>query len=85
MSLKHTSRLLPCCLSHAAGGSDVLMDQIVIAWGFLRGTFGIEPTLSGLDIVHPPAKQLEGAVWSFVHLGTERTATVTNGKVVLST
>eukprot|EP01051_Picozoa_sp_SAG22_P007384 SAG22_NODE_518_length_9512_cov_5.735897_6_plen_278_part_00 len=66
------------------GTSDVLTDQIVTVWGFLRGAFGIEPTLSGLQIVHPPAQKLEGAVWSFVHLGKTRTATVTDGKVVLS-
>jgi hypothetical protein len=65
-------------------GSDTLLDQIVMTWGFLRGTFGIEPALSGLEIAHPPATQLEGAVWSFVHLGKTRTATVTSGKVVLT-
>lgn len=65
-------------------GSDVLLDQIVVLWGFLRGCFGIEPTLSGIDIVHPPATQLEGAVWSFQHLGQQRTATVKGGAVVLS-
>ena len=65
-------------------GSDVLLDQIVVLWGFLRGCFGIEPTLQGIDIVHPPASQLEGAVWTFQHLGASRTATVKDGAVVLS-
>jgi hypothetical protein len=65
-------------------GSDVLLDQIVTVWGFLRGTFGLEATLTGVEVVHPPAKQLEGASWTFVHLGKARTATVTNGTVVLS-
>lgn len=65
------------------GGSDVLLDQIVTVWGFLRGCFGIEPTLTGLEVVHRPAKQLEGSTWSFVHLGKRRSAKVLNGKVVL--
>ena len=64
-------------------GSDVLLDQIVTLWGFLRGCFGIEPTLTGLEVVHRPAKQLEGAAWSFVHLGKRRTARVVGGVVVL--
>eukprot|EP00035_Acanthoeca_spectabilis_P012788 m.232337 g.232337 ORF g.232337 m.232337 type:complete len:811 (-) comp15713_c0_seq4:140-2572(-) len=64
-------------------GSDVLMDQIVALWGFLRGAFGIEPTLAGLKVVHRPAAQLEGASWTFTHLGRQRTATVVNGTVRL--
>ena len=64
-------------------GSDVLMDQIVTLWGFLRGGFGIEPTLTGLKVVHRPAKQLEGASWAFVHLGVQRTASVVNGTTII--
>ena len=40
-------------LKWVGGRTDVLLDQILVLWGFLRGCFGIEPTLeSFIDLLN---------------------------------
>ena len=49
--------------------------------GGLLGSFGIEPTLHGINVRAPPARAMEGAAWSFEHLGQPLTVAVRNGTV----
>ena len=60
-------------------GGDPLNTAALSVWGFLRGVFGVAPTLTrGLVKVGDPATQAEGAAWNFSHLGVSVCVTVKN-------
>eukprot|EP00755_Sulcionema_specki_P021786 Sspe_Gene.74941::Locus_46834_Transcript_1_1_Confidence_1.000_Length_2369::g.74941::m.74941 len=61
-------------------GVDVLTDSLALADGFRRGAFGIDATLPTLRVTGRPARQLEGANWTFVHMGCEVRAEVRGGR-----
>ena len=48
-------------------------------WGWLRGTFGVRPMLSGVAATNAPAAALEGATWTFAHLGANVCVEVRGG------
>ena len=51
--------------------SEPLNNALLILWGFLRGCFGIRPTLTGLRLDGAVAAKLEGATHTFCHLGRD--------------
>ena len=65
-------------------GDDVIADSLHHLYGFLFSAFNIRSTLSKVTILGPPAKALEGASWTFAHLGKDTTVTVTDGKQVIT-
>ena len=65
-------------------GDDVLADALHYLYGFLFSAFNIRSTLSEVAILGPPAKALEGASWTFAHLGEDITVTVTDGAQVIT-
>jgi hypothetical protein len=51
-------------------GFDPLNTALLSVFGFMRGTFGITPTLNdGLIITNTPAKAINGARWNMSYLG----------------
>ena len=54
------------------------------SYGFLRAAFNVRPTLSAVEIDGPPAAALEGASWTFVHLGADTTVAVSKGHQVIT-
>jgi len=61
-------------------GGDPLNTAVLPIWGFLRGTFGIVPTLTrGLTVANTPADAMEGAVWNMSYLGESLCLTVKGG------
>jgi len=64
-------------------GVDPLNNALLTLWGFLRAGFGVHPTLSrGLVVTNPPAPQLDGATYTFAHLGRDVCVTVVGGRTV---
>lgn len=65
-------------------GDDVIADALHLLYGFLRGAFNVRPGLIAVDIMGPPARALEGASWTFAHLGKDVTVTVRKGTQVIT-
>ena len=62
-------------------GGDPLNTAALSIWGFLRGGFGIVPTLTrGLQALNAPASGMEGANWTFSYLGQDVCVAVARGK-----
>ncbi len=59
--------------------SEPLCDSLLIAWGFLRGCFGAWPDLDGLRFLGRPPANMEGATYTFCHLGHDISIEVRNG------
>jgi hypothetical protein len=59
--------------------SEPLCSSLLIAWGFLRGCFNAWPTLDGIRISGNAPAQMEGARYTFCHLGRDVTLEVRNG------
>ncbi len=59
--------------------SEPLCDSLLIAWGFLRGCFGAWPSLDGVQITGRPPATMEGASYSFSHLGKDVSIEIRNG------
>ncbi len=59
--------------------SEPLCSSLLIAWGFLRGCFNAWPALDGLHISGNAPLQLEGARYTFCHLGTDVTLEIRDG------
>jgi len=65
-------------------GMDVITDGLFILYGGVFGALGVRPTLlRGIEVVGPPAAELEGARFAFAHLGRDAVLTVVNGSVVV--
>ena len=63
-------------------GWDVLTDALMILYGGVFGSLGVRPTLAGIERVAVAAPQLEGASFTFAHLGSDVTLRVAGGAVV---
>lgn len=65
-------------------GSDPLNNCLLSLWGFLRGGFGVTPTLTkGLKNTNIPFPEFEGAVYRFAYLGKDVCLRVQGGRTVL--
>jgi len=62
-----------------------LTDALLILWGFLRGCFGVWPTLEKLNVVGSPSHRMEGAEHTFCHLGKDVTVKVVDGQTRVET
>lgn len=60
--------------------SEPLDNALLILWGFLRGCIGVWPHLDGLRETGTPSRRLEGARYTFCHLGRDVTIEIRNGR-----
>ncbi len=65
--------------------SEPLCDSLLIAWGFLRGCFGAWPGLDGVQITGRPPAKMEGASYTFSHLGKDVSIEIRKGVTRLTT
>lgn len=62
--------------------SEPLNNALLILWGFLRGCFGVWPSLTGLRKTGPVSRRMEGASYTFCHLGKDVHLAVRDGRVI---
>jgi hypothetical protein len=81
------NRLWGCCVKWDTGElfSEPLTEALLILWGFLRGCFGVWPTLGKLNVVGSPSHRMEGAEHTFCHLAKDVTVKVVNGQTRVET
>jgi hypothetical protein len=64
-------------------GGDPLNNALMAIWGWLRGGFGVKPTLTrGVVTTNDAAPQLEGATWTFAYLGKDFCVKIQGGVTV---
>eukprot|EP01046_Picozoa_sp_COSAG06_P018232 COSAG06_NODE_1261_length_10074_cov_21.232882_9_plen_526_part_00 len=61
-------------------GNDILANTLVALTMGLQASFGISTNLTGIGVISPPARKLEGARWCFHHRGKEACVSVKGGK-----